>query len=335
MFDTYVGTAEGVYRLSDSGVEGLGLESESVRAIHAWRDGREAAILAGSYGNGMYRSGDGGRSWSRADAGLTASAFRCIDPDPLDPDAILAGSEPARIYRSRDGGRSWREMDSITRIEGHEKWFLPYSPRAGAVRNVWAPPGSRGRLFASVEVGGLLRSEDGGETWSCQPVLDDEDIHHITGHPSQPDRLYASLGYASLTHRWRTDEGHEFGGVARSDDGGKSWHKLESDYTRATIIPPSRPDVVLAGPAPRVGAEGRIVASSDGGDTWELAAEGIDTPMPDMVELFVTAPDDTVWAICSGGRLLRATPGEWRWRSGLPADAELHVHSVSFVGRDA
>jgi photosystem II stability/assembly factor-like uncharacterized protein len=333
MFETYVGTNRGVHRLGDSGPEPLGLASEEIRAVHAWGGDGRTALLAGSYGNGLHRSADGGRTWSRVDEGLTATAFRCIGPDPLDPDAIVAGTEPARIFRSRDGGRTWRELEGIRRIEGHEKWFLPYSPRAGAVRNVWAPPGSRGRLFASVEVGGLLRSEDGGESWSCQPVIEDEDIHHVTGHPQEPDLLYASLGYASLSHRWRTDREHEFGGVARSLDGGESWQKLETDYTRATIVPRARPDLVLAGPAPHVGREGRIVVSSDRGQSWQAASQGVETPMPDMVELFVEAPDGTVWAVCSGGRLLCASPGEWSWRPGVPLEAELHVHAVAFAPR--
>ena len=331
MFDAYIGTTSGVYRLTDSTVEPLGLEAERIWAIHAWRDGGGVAILAGSYGNGMYRSADGGRTWARADAGLTASAFRCIAPDPLEAGAILAGTEPARIFRSRDGGLSWRELAGVTRIVGHERWFLPYSPRAGAVRNIYAPPGSAGRLFASVEVGGLLVSDDAGETWTCAPVIEDEDIHYITGHPHDPDLLYAALGYATLTHRGREGEPRRFGGVARSRDGGQTWAKLEADYTRAVIIPPSRPDLVLAGPAPHVGRDGRIVVSSDGGDAWAPAGRGIETPMPDMVEVFVTAPDETIWAICSGGRLLRATPGEWAWRSALPAGADLTVQSVSFV----
>lgn len=335
MFDTYIGANNGVYRVSDSVVEPLGLKSERIWAVHAWRDRGSVIILAGSYGNGLYRSEDGGRTWVGANEGLTASAFRCITPDPLQPGALLTGTEPARIFRSRDGGRTWQELEGVTRIAGHEEWFLPYSPRAGAVRNIYAPPGDTGCLFASVEVGGLLQGDRGGETWTCNPVIEDEDVHHITGHPRDPDLLYASLGYASVTHRWRDDEQHQFGGVARSRDGGTTWQKVETDYTRTTIIPPSRPDLILAGPAPRVGSAGRIVVSSNGGDTWQPASAGIATPMPDMVELFVTAPDDTVWAICSGGRLLRATPGEWFWRSALPADVDLAVQSVSFVARDA
>ena len=334
-FDTYIGTTNGVYRLTGSGVEPLGLESERIWAIHAWRDDSRLTILAGSYGSGMYRSQDGGRTWQPANAGLTASAFRCIAPDPLNASAVLAGTEPARLYRSMDGGSTWNELTGITRIAGHESWFLPYSPRAGAVRNVYAPPGRPGLLFASVEVGGLLRSDDGGVTWTCQPVIEDEDIHFITGHPKDSDLLYAALGYASLTHRGHEGGRRRFGGIARSRDGGKSWQKLESDYTRATLVPPSRPDLVLAGPAPEVGREGRIVVSTNGGDTWEPASGGLETPMPDMVELFVAAPDDTVWAISSGGRLFRASPGVWVWQSALPGDVDLRVQSISFATRDS
>ena len=70
--------------------------------------------------------------------------------------------------------------------------------------------------------------------------------------------------------------------------------------------------------------------SSDGGDTWEPAGHGIDVPMPDMVELFVPAPDGTVWAICSGGRLLRAAPDDWSWSSALLPGADVSVKSVAF-----
>jgi hypothetical protein len=52
-----------------------------------------------------------------------------------------------------------------------------------------------------------------------------------------------------------------------------------------------------------------------------------------MVELFVPAPDDSVWAICSGGRLLRAAPDDWSWSSALPPDFEPAVKSVAFLSR--
>jgi hypothetical protein len=160
-----------------------------------------------------------------------------------------------------------------------------------------------------------------------------EDLHHITGHPDDPDLLYAALGSASLTPKAPDDPPRHHGGIARSRDGGSTWQRLETDYTRATIIPPARPDLLLAGPAPRVGRGGPIVVSADGGETWQPAGTGVAMPMPDMVELFVAAPDNSVWAICSRRRLLRAPPEDSSWSSALPSDADVSVNSLAFTTR--
>jgi photosystem II stability/assembly factor-like uncharacterized protein len=333
VFDAYIGTTAGVFLRDDAALEPLGLESEQVSALHAWPERDAIVVLAGTYGNGLFRSADGGRRWSRVEAGLTASTFRFLAADPGDPVALLAGTEPARIFRSEDGGLTWQQFGAITRIDGHDRWFLPYSPRAGAARNVYVHPRRAGRILAAAEVAGLLRSDDDGRTWVCEPVTDDrdEDLHFVTGHPDDPDVLYAATGSASLTRRAPGAPPARHGGIARSRDGGATWEKVENDYTRAIIVPPARRDLLLAGPARQVGQDGRIVVSADGGDTWEPAGAGVDVPMPDMVELFVPAPDDDVWAICSRGRLLRATPGEWRWSSALPSDTDLTATSLTFV----
>src|SRR5438477_254226 len=111
------------------------------------------------------------------------------------------------------------------------------SERVSAV-HAWQD-GAGTTILAGTYENGLSRSDDGGETWTCEPILDDEDIHYVTGHPEQPDLLYAALGYASLAHR-NTPRGQRprLGGVARSRDGGRTWRKLEKDYTRALIVPP-------------------------------------------------------------------------------------------------
>lgn len=335
MFETYLGTERGVQRLRDGRIEPLGLGNLRISAVHAGRDARgETYILAGSYGAGLFRSADAGRTWAPIIAGMPAPAFRTIGPHPLDPAALVCGTEPGRIFTSRDEGRSWSEVAAIREIPGVDEWYLPYSPRAGAVRNIHAPDPSGTRLLASVEVGGLLDSPDGGATWTCAPVGVDDDIHHITSHPDDPRLLYASLGYAALRRRNRTADGSglpRLGGVARSRDGGATWEKLFTDYTRCTIVPPTRRDLVLSGPAPYVGREGRIDVSADGGDTWSSASRGIETPMHDMVEVFFVAPDDTIWAMRSGGGLIVADAGEWHWRSALPAGAEIAVHAVAFL----
>lgn len=221
-------------------------------------------------------------------------------------------------------------MSGIAVLPGSDEWYLPYSPRAGAVRNIYAPPGGR-RILASVEVGGLLDSPDGGETWSIGPILTDPDIHHITGHPHDPDLLFAALGWAAMRNAQRGPDAPPLGGLARSRDGGRTWQKFYTDYTRATIIPPTRPDLLLAAPAKEVGERGRIEVSADQGDTWQPASDGIATPMPDMVERFIPAPDGSIWAICSAGRLFYAKPDDWQWRSPLPPDTTVAVEAVALL----
>ena len=189
VFETFVGTAAGVLHIG-TGAEPLGLSDQRISAIHAFRDRRgDVVILAGSYGNGLFRSVDGGRTWAPVTDGLTAPAARTIGPDPLDPGAMLCGTEPARLFRSGDEGLTWSELDGIRALPAHEEWYLPYSPRAGALRNLWAPPGRQGRLLAAVEVGGLIRSDDGGATWTIAPIGPNDDIHQVTGHPTDGDLL--------------------------------------------------------------------------------------------------------------------------------------------------
>jgi photosystem II stability/assembly factor-like uncharacterized protein len=332
-FETYAGTQAGVARVN-GGAETLGLEGHRVSAIHAFRGGSgDVVILAGTYGSGLFRSVDLGRKWTPvADVhGMTAPAARTIGTDPLVPGSIICGTEPGRLFRSADEGQTWTELDGLRAIRAHEEWYLPYSPRAGAVRNVYAPPGTRDELLAAVEVGGLLRTADGGRTWSIDPIGPNDDIHQITGHPGDPQQLWSSLGWAALRSRERGEDAPALGGVGRSRDGGRTWDVLHTHYTRSAIVPPSRSDLVLAAPAEQVGRGGRIEVSADAGDSWAPAADGIETPMPDMVELFVVAPDDSVYAVCSGGRLLRSAPGPWRWSSALPAGRAENVVSVSFV----
>jgi photosystem II stability/assembly factor-like uncharacterized protein len=312
------------------------LDGHTFGAIHAFgaaEDNRPQSdtVLAGSYGQGMFRSTDGGATWTPANQGLTVTALRTITADAQN-DAILCGAEPGRGFRSTDGGQSWQELAGIAALPASAEWYLPYSPRAGALRNFYSPPGRPDQLFASIEVGGLLRSPDGGATWTMLETYDD-DIHHVTGHPEKPGELWLALGWAALRNRAAVDSA-QLGGVARSDDGGQTWKKvIERDYTRAVIVPPAQPNLVLAAPAKAVGRQGRIVVSPDGGETWEPAGYGIEEPMTDMVELFHAAPDGSIWAICAEGRLLRAKPGEWRWHPVLaPGDAAtIRVQSVSFV----
>ena len=140
MTTAVLGTDSGVFWLRDDALRPLGLDDHRISAIFAReRPDGATTILAGSYGDGLFRSEDGGEHWAAVTDGLTAPAFRTFAPDPANPDAILCGTEPGRIFRSEDDGSSWQELEGIRALEDVDEWYLPYSPRAGAVRNIYAP----------------------------------------------------------------------------------------------------------------------------------------------------------------------------------------------------
>ncbi len=273
---------------------------------------REGVILAGTK-NGVFRSDDEGETWEGASIGLTTRHVRWMAFHPDISDFEFAGTEPANIFTSHDGGDSWRACDEVAQLRDKFKWSLPYSPEAGCVRG-FAFQGSR--VYAAVEVGGVLRSDDNGETWGLAEGSDGKpnlkgppepfvypDVHSLEVHPSSADLVYAPTG----------------GDFYRSFDGGKTWVDLYDCYCRAAWVDPLDSEHIILGPADHVDSNGRIEESRDGGKTWSLASNGLDVPWRrGMVERFFQA-DDELFAVLSNGQLLNTSLATIEWHSILPS----------------
>lgn len=272
---------------------------------------REGVILAGTE-NGVFRSYDEGQTWQEANNGLTARHVRWMAFHPDISDLEFAGTEPANIFVSHDGGESWRACEEVAQLRDQYKWSLPYSPEAGCVRG-FAFHGSR--AYAAVEVGGLLRSDDSGETWGLAEGSDGNpsfegppepfiypDVHSIEVHPSSPDLVYAPTG----------------GGFYRSNDGGKTWKLFYDCYCRAVQVDPLDGEHIILGPADYVDSNGRIEESHDGGQSWSPASNGLKVPWRrGMVERFFQA-DDELFAVLSNGQLLSTSLSTLEWHRILP-----------------
>ncbi len=253
---------------------------------------------------GLWRSPDGGATWSEANTGLNTRHLRAL---ALRADGLLlAGTEPAEVFFSHDGGETWTPAPDVARLRDAHGWSLPYSPAAGCVRDF-----SLGKsLYAAAEVGGVLRSDDAGASWRLLEGDCHADVHTLDRHPDHPERIYAATG----------------GGRYRSFDGGQHWDLMGDGYTRALWVDPDHPTVILSGPARYVGAMGRVERSVDAGDNWALASDGLQVPMKGMIESFVTAALHTL-ALTSDGALYTARRGVWVWHPldlGLP-----HVRVVA------
>ncbi len=283
---------------------GRSLDGQRVTSIVA----RQGVILAGTHA-GIFRSDDLGQTWQAASAGLAVPYVRWLAYHPEVSDLEFAGTEPAAIFVSHDGARSWRECREVAQLRNRFGWSLPYSPNAGCVRG-FAFHGKR--AYAAVEVGGVLRSEDGGETWRLadgsngKPAMADppapfihSDLHSIIIHPSSPDLVLAPTG----------------NGFYRSLDGGKTWVRLYLCYCRAAWSDPADPQHILLGPADGVDRNGRIEETHDGGRTWQPASGGLSVPWRDyMVERFIQI-DHELLAVLSNGQVWGtelAQPGSWQ-----------------------
>ncbi len=264
----------------------------------------QGVILAGTR-QGILRSDDLGQSWQEVNQGLTTPHVRWLAHHPDRSDLQFAGTEPAGIYVSHDGGGTWRPCPEVSALRDERGWSLPYSPEAGCVRGL-AFNGQR--AFAAVEVGGVLISDDRGETWQLAkgsqfrasfppPGSVHPDVHSLEVHPSSPDLVYAPTG----------------GGFYRSLDGGNTWELRYRCYCRAVWVDPNDPDHLILGPADGVDYNGRIEASLDGGRTWQPASTGLSLPWGQhMVERFAQV-GKTLLAVLSNGQLLAASVESLEW----------------------
>jgi photosystem II stability/assembly factor-like uncharacterized protein len=231
---------------------------------------------------------------------------------------LLVGTEPAAIFVSRDGGMTWQGKPEVERLRDANGWFLPYSSGAGCVRGFAVAAGGErpGRIYAAVEVGGVLISEDSGASWRLaqgsdgKPDMNRElgtmihpDVHSITVHPASSDLVTAATG----------------GGLYQSADGGRSWKSIYRCYIRAVWVDPADPRHVVAGPADGVSRNGRIEESGDGGRTWKPASRGMPpAPWPKhMVERFAQL-DQNFFAVLSNGELWFRPLTATGWQRVLP-----------------
>lgn len=220
-------------------------------------------IYAGTQGNGIYRSRDRGRSWTAW--GLNGRIVKSLAISPHDTRVIYAGLKPAAVYKTSDGGLNWNELEGFRRISNRWWWFSPAEPPFRAyVDALSVSPTEPEVVLAGIELGALVRSEDGGRTWSrhCRGAL--RDCHSLAFHNSDG--------------QWAYEAGGDGGGVAVSRDSGRTWRRpksgLAKKYGVACAADPDRPEVwyTALAPGPRKAygknPEAYLYRASGGAD-WE------------------------------------------------------------------
>jgi photosystem II stability/assembly factor-like uncharacterized protein len=186
-----------------------------------------------AYGDGIYKSEDGGESWKNM--GLKSSEhISKIVVHPTNPDIVWVASQgplwnkggERGVYKTTDGGISWK------RVLGNAEWTgateLVIDPRDPDV--LYAATWDRHRTVAALMGGGpgsgLHRSIDGGETWTkLSKGLPTSNLGKIglAISPQQPDVIYAAI-----------ELDRKSGAVYRSADRGASWVKMSNTVSGGT-----------------------------------------------------------------------------------------------------
>lgn len=315
----YLGTESGFFSV-DSEVDGLedgvspvntGLNRMNVRMIAVNPDNFEE-VYVGTYGNGLFKSKDAGESWKRVGEEVLDGYVRSILLSPSDSETVYVGTEPANLYKTKDGGKTWSDLD-IRKLPGSTEWYLPYSPRAGAVRVLSIHESEPEVIYGGVEQGGLIKSEDGGNSWSIEDEKIHPDVHGMTIDPDDSSHILVATG----------------GGVFLTDDDGESWKRVIEDYTRDVIFRRNKADFAFSGPAKAIGRSGRIELSKDGGRTWDEESEGLSTPMDDMVVYFVHDKElpEKMFSVTSGGRVIYSDLNSIKWKKGFQLGK--HINSLA------
>ncbi len=273
------GTSRGVF--SVAGGEGRQvLECRGVRDLV----NIEGRLFAGT-GAGLFRSDDGGETWSLA--GLEDHEVWQIRG--AGDGVIYAGTQPAGLFKSEDKGASWREVEAFSNFPAAAEWCVPVTPRLpGRARALVIDKDDPRRIWVGVEVGGIMRTEDGGETWDFSLPGENPDLHMMCAHPGQGEVLYASTGYGRIDGVAEMIEGNA--GVFRSDDGGAhwkyAWKGITPRYSRPMCIDPATPHGLTVASAPTAfssfkdegGAKAMLLRSEDGGESWRSLCDAAHSP---------------------------------------------------------
>src|SRR6266511_4127827 len=223
-------------------------------------------VFAGLREGGVRRTQDGGRSWvdcALPEAGVFSLAVGAADG------AVYAGTEPSRLFRSDDGGESWRELEALLQLPSRPTWSFPPRPWTSHVRWIAPSPHNADLLLVGIELGGLMRSTDGGETW--QPADEGRDRHYawsVAVDHDDPDLWFVSVSTGPFAAHGRRRRDPQARIYRRR---GREWSALDGGLPEPL---PAMPYALVATEGRLFAgfADGRIWESSDRGDTWTECA---------------------------------------------------------------
>ena len=258
-----VGTVgQGIMRSTDSGETwrrvgiNQGIHSDAMVRVIANDPSQPQTVFAGT-DKGLLRSEDAGESWRSVDSPLSDYCVWAIAIDPADPATMFAGTgtpTPAAIFRSTNGGTTWDKRP----VEVAEECPAVGVPR---VTGIAIDPTNRNSIWVGLEVDGVRRSTDGGDTWTAiNGQIPNPDVHNVVVAAGPPKTVVVVVNNDVYTS---TDDGANWEPVGIKD-------VFPWTYPRGIMVQPGSSDTIfltIGDTTP--GSTGTVMRSKDTGKTWE------------------------------------------------------------------
>ena len=223
-----------------------------------------------SYGDGVYKSTNAGKTWKHIGLKETQHISRIII-HPTNPDIVyvaaqgqLYGPNKERgIYKSTDGGKTWKNTLFVNELTGAAELSIDANYPEIMYAAMWEHQRKPNMVVSGGQGSGLYKSTDAGESWTemTEGLPEEKGKMAISVSPANSNKVYALI---------ESDSNQDKGGLFVSNDAGKSWSMASGDnrlvqrawYYIEVFTDPQDEDIVYVLSAP-------ALRSLDGGKNWE------------------------------------------------------------------